>query len=255
MYGKSWSKPGTPRAPRPPPPARRRRRRRERREDGRERLVGLHVDHLLLRVAARLHLGIYRRGRRPDRQRAGALGERQLEELAQLGVREVLAVLAALHRRAGHEDARLDRASCMWNIAVREPPDLQVLVVAYSGVLGLELVDVLREVEAERPERSNSRLRSSLPSGGSLPGAAAASAGGCASSSVAASSTAPWLALLEARPRLEESYGALLPPPRPRPPLITRRKTHELSLEDQRSVSSISSKYPRYSSILTLVID
>ena len=40
----------------------------------------------------------------------------------------------------------------MWNIAVREPPDLQVLVVAYSGVLGLELVDVLREVEAERPE-------------------------------------------------------------------------------------------------------
>ena len=142
----------------------------------------------------------------------------------------------------------------MWNIAVREPPDLQVLVVAYSGVLGLELVDVLREVEAERPERSNSRLRSSLPSGGSLPGAAAASAGGCASSSVAASSTAPWLALLEARPRLEESYGALLPPPRPRPPLITRRKTHELSLEDQRSVSSISSKYPRYSSILTLVI-
>ena len=40
----------------------------------------------------------------------------------------------------------------MWSFSIREPPGMQVLVVADSGVLGLELVDVLREVEAERPE-------------------------------------------------------------------------------------------------------
>ena len=87
-----------------------------------------------------------------DRQPAGVLGERQPEKLAQLVVREVLVVLAVLHRRAVHEDARLQRSSCMRRLATREPPGLQVLVVGDSGVLGLELIDVLREDKAERPE-------------------------------------------------------------------------------------------------------
>ena len=54
------------------------------------------------------------------------------------------------------------------------------------------------------------------------PSAVAGPATGSSSSSVAASWTAPWLALREARSRLEESYGALLPP-LPRPPLIPPR--------------------------------
>eukprot|EP00964_Phaeocystis_antarctica_P103877 scaffold69111_cov38-Phaeocystis_antarctica.AAC.1 len=57
-----------------------------------------------------------------------------------------------LHRRAAHEDARLDRSSCVRRFALHEPPGMQVLAVHDSGVLGLELLDLSREVEAERPE-------------------------------------------------------------------------------------------------------
>ena len=85
------------------------------------------------------------------------------------------------------------------------------------------------------PKRSISRTRSSLPSAGSLPGAAAAPATGSSCSSVAASSTGTWLALREARSLLAGLYGALLPP-LPRAPLILSGVTNELSLEDQRSV-------------------
>ena len=92
------------------------------------------------------------RGRGPDWQLAGALGERQPEKLAQLVVREVLVVLAVLHRRAVHEDARLERSSCMWRLALRETPGRHVLVVGAPGVLVAEIADLLREREAERRE-------------------------------------------------------------------------------------------------------
>ena len=90
----------------------------------------------------------------------GALGGRQLEDLAQLDVAQVLTILAVLHRRVRHEDTRLDRPSGMGRSALRKPPGLQVLAVGDCGVLGLELVDVASYGELLPPLPRPPRIRS-----------------------------------------------------------------------------------------------
>ena len=146
-------------------------------------------------------------------------------------------VLAVLHRRAVHEDARLERSSCMWRPALRETPGRHVLVVGHLASSLLRLRIFFGSGKPSDANRSTSRVSSSLSSGCRLPGCAS-SAGGSGSSSESSELATPWRPLREARSRLESSREALparlprggIAPCGKRPTRLSRRDQPAFSL-------------------------
>ena len=112
-------------------------------------------------------------------------------------------VLAVLHRRAVHEDARLERSSCMWRLALRETPGRHVLVVGAPGVLVAEIADLLREREAERREPLDQPREVLLVQRLQVAGLRLFGGGRSGSSSESSELATPWRPLREARSRLE----------------------------------------------------
>ena len=107
-------------------------------------------------------------------------------------------VLAALHRRAAHEDARLRVVLISCNTRCMSH---QVSMCWSQAIRASGFSMFFRRWLPSLSKGSTSRSRSSLPSCGSLPGAAATSAEGSGSSSGSGPSTTPWRPPREARPR------------------------------------------------------
>ena len=147
-------------------------------------------------------------------------------------------VLAVLHRRAVHEDARLERSSCMWRLALRETPGRHVLVVGAPGVLVAEIADLLREREAERREPLDQPREVLLVQRLQVAGLRLFGGGRSGSSSESSELATPWRPLREARSRLESSREALparlprggIAPCGKRPTRLSRRDQPAFSL-------------------------